>query len=274
MRFYLFPSIVFRPVAALLTVLTSVATATVGHSAEPPPSTRLTHVGVERFLRDASGAGRLEKGWLSASGVFTLERSAPTVLIPNFPEEALGKRLMFTEAWFALSEQGPTARANFELVNPGRAYAIGTLLYYEVQPSAQARTDSGLLGNISSRASLSPAATLIAGFIIHERPRKVVIRGVGPSLREFDVLNPVEDPQLIVYSGSTVLVQNDNWSAGSPANTAALTAAFSLVGAFPLPEGSKDAALLIELPPGAYTAHVRSTTLSAGDALLEVYVLP
>ncbi|HRE82976.1 MAG TPA: hypothetical protein PLN52_18165 [Opitutaceae bacterium] len=181
---------------------------------------------------------------------------------------------MFTEAWFALGEQGPTARANFELADPGRALVIGTLLYYEVQPSAQARTDTGLLGNISSRASLNPSATLIAGFIIHERPRKVVIRGVGPTLRQFDVLSPVEDPQLTVHSGSALLAQNDNWSAGSPANTAALVTAFSQVGAFALPEGSTDAALLIELPPGAYTAHLRSALPAAGDALLEVYVLP
>jgi hypothetical protein len=45
------------------------------------------------------------------------------------------------------------------------------------------------------------------------------------------------------------------------------------VGAFALPDGSKDASLLVTLPAGVYTALVRGKGESEGVALLEIYVV-
>ena len=42
-------------------------------------------------------------------------------------------------------------------------------------------------------------------------------------------------------------------------------------GAFAWPRGSKDAALLVTLPPGSYTVVVRGVGNTAGVALVEVY---
>jgi hypothetical protein len=53
-----------------------------------------------------------------------------------------------------------------------------------------------------------------------------------------------------------------------------LQAVFNEVSAFPLPATSKDSAIVVALPPGAYTAQVSSASGSTGIALLEVYVLP
>jgi hypothetical protein len=75
---------------------------------------------------------------------------------------------------------------------------------------------------------------------------------------------------ITVFSGSTELDSNSSWGTG--ASTAAqLSAAFSQVGAFPLPAGSKDAALLLTLQPGAYTVEVTSLSNGTGVALVEVY---
>jgi hypothetical protein len=46
----------------------------------------------------------------------------------------------------------------------------------------------------------------------------------------------------------------DDWS--SSPTSAAIAAATQAIGTFPLPLGSKDAALLITLAPGAYTVEV------------------
>jgi len=46
------------------------------------------------------------------------------------------------------------------------------------------------------------------------------------------------------------------------------------VGAFALPAGSKDAALLLDLPAGIYTAHVAGADGGTGVALLEIYRVP
>jgi hypothetical protein len=43
------------------------------------------------------------------------------------------------------------------------------------------------------------------------------------------------------------------------------------LAAFPLAKGSKDAALLLELAPGAYTVQVAGAGGSTGVALVEVY---
>jgi inosine/xanthosine triphosphate pyrophosphatase family protein len=64
--------------------------------------------------------------------------------------------------------------------------------------------------------------------------------------------------------------ENNNWRA-----TVALKAAFTSIGAFALAtDNSLDAALAIELPPGAYTATVSGKQNTTGVALVEVYELP
>ena len=47
--------------------------------------------------------------------------------------------------------------------------------------------------------------------------------------------------------------------------------AFTAVGAFPLPSGSKDAALLVTLSAGSYTAQASGVGGTSGVALVEIY---
>ena len=46
------------------------------------------------------------------------------------------------------------------------------------------------------------------------------------------------------------------------------------VGAFALPDGSKDCALLLYLAPGSYTAQISGVANTTGVALVEVYEVP
>jgi hypothetical protein len=46
------------------------------------------------------------------------------------------------------------------------------------------------------------------------------------------------------------------------------------VGAFPLAPGGRDAALLLTLPPGTYSAQVGGPAGATGVALVEVYEMP
>ena len=50
--------------------------------------------------------------------------------------------------------------------------------------------------------------------------------------------------------------------------------AASEVGAFAFVRGSNDCALILNLPPGSYTAQVSSLGTAAGTALVEIYELP
>jgi hypothetical protein len=53
-----------------------------------------------------------------------------------------------------------------------------------------------------------------------------------------------------------------------------VAAADTAAGAFGLARGSKDAALVVTLPPGQYTAIVSGTDNATGAAIVEVYELP
>ena len=79
----------------------------------------------------------------------------------------------------------------------------------------------------------------------------------------------MEDPRLSVYrADGTLLAANDDWELGS--SGAEVAAAARASGAFAYDPGSRDAALLIDLPPGAATLHL---TGAPGEALIEVYVI-
>ncbi len=131
---------------------------------------------------------------------------------------------------------------------------------------------AGRLVNLSARANVGTGdGVLIAGFVINgTAPMRVLIRGVGPTLSRAGVATALSDPQLDLFRDSVRWDHNDNW-----AGDAQLTAAFAEVGASLWTDpGSKDAALLVTLPPGAYTAIVSGVNGAGGVALAEVYKLP
>ncbi len=125
---------------------------------------------------------------------------------------------------------------------------------------------SARLTNISARNRVGAGRdTLIAGFVIAgDAPKTVLIRGVGPGLVPFTVTDPLVDPKLEVYHGSTLVAENNDWSPS-------LADTFSSVGAFSLPADSKDAAIQITLQPGSYTVQVKSADGGAGEVLVELY---
>lgn len=151
---------------------------------------------------------------------------------------------------------------------------------YDATTGAQLSAEQ--IVNISTRGFVDTGdGDLVAGFVIAGKtPKKVLIRGIGPGLKAFGLTSAVSDPVLKLYASnsSAPIAQNDNWgtplAAGStftPATAAEITAATTATGAFPLANGSKDAALLITLPPGNYTASVTGANNGTGAGLVEVY---
>ncbi|HRE82027.1 MAG TPA: Ig-like domain-containing protein [Opitutaceae bacterium] len=128
--------------------------------------------------------------------------------------------------------------------------------------------------NLSTRGEVGTGErVLIAGFVVNgSAPKKLLIRAVGPSLASFGVAGVLADPVLRILQGTAVVRENDNWETG---NTSAIVSEASVkAGAFALPSGSKDAAILLTLPPGTYTAQVTGVANSTGVALVEVYEIP
>jgi hypothetical protein len=149
--------------------------------------------------------------------------------------------------------------------------ASGVVLL-EVYDASSATTPA--LINASARAYVGTGENvLIPGFVIGgSGSLRVLIRAVGPTLANFNVAGVLADPTITLYRDKTVLATNDNWSSATNASAIASTA--TAVGAFTLSAGSKDAAVLMTLTPGSYTAVVSGVGATTGTALVELYVVP
>ncbi len=137
------------------------------------------------------------------------------------------------------------------------------------------RDSATTLTNLSARARVGAGdEVLIAGFVIDsDVPLRVLVRGLGPALSAGGVPHPLRDPQLRLFRESDFIAANDHWSA-NPADADALAHAAAIVGASPLAAASTDAALLLTLPPGIYTAQLSATDGEPGIGLIELYLVP
>jgi len=164
--------------------------------------------------------------------------------------------------------------------------------------------------NISTRARVEPGRPVIIGFVVPGaslqtypsstngftppaglKQREIVIRAVGPTLAQFSVSGAWADPdfQLVEPQGAVSgnnHVHYKDWAVlptvpGQPdfpvdaPSDAGFRKIFNYVGAFPLPTGSKDAAQVARLNPGAYTIVAAAPAGDVGgEVLIEVYFLP
>lgn len=154
-----------------------------------------------------------------------------------------------------------------QITGVGNTTGVALAEVYDADISLPAR-----LVNVSARAQVGTADNiLVVGFVIAgNTSQKVLIRGVGPSLSTFGMSGALADPVLVVYKGQTEVARNDNW--GSASNATEVATAFAKANAFPLASNSsKDAALLLTLQPGNYTAQVSGSGNTTGVGLAEVY---
>lgn len=137
--------------------------------------------------------------------------------------------------------------------------------------AATAQAAASRLTGVSVRALAGQGAqTLIVGFaVVGAETKRVLLRGIGPSLTQFGVANPVPDPRLELHRAASVVALNDDW--GQSAEKEQILAAATRVGAFPLAAGSLDAALVRSVESGGYSAHYSSAGGAPAVALVELY---
>lgn len=123
------------------------------------------------------------------------------------------------------------------------------------------------LDNISTRGAVQGTASpMISGFIIGNGDNlTVLLRALGPSLGNFG-LSGLSDPRLVLFDGEgNILASNDNWQDSQSADIAATGLA---------PSDPLEAAILVNLPRGSYTAILSPVDdQDHGTALAEVYKL-
>ncbi|MEY2879600.1 MAG: hypothetical protein RLZZ15_1980, partial [Verrucomicrobiota bacterium] len=228
----------------------------------------------KRVVTRAIGPG------LTAFGVTGAVADPSLTLVSN------NTNLATNDNWLAVDASAFTAVGAFALTANSRDAALVSTLapaaysavvgagggsgvaLLEVYDADTATTPTARLINASTRAFVGTGEqVLIPGFVVSGTGTvKLLLRAAGPALTPFGVTGVLADPQLSLFSSAstTALATNDNWS--SATNATAIAAAAASAGAFAFTSGSRDAALLVELPAGNYTATVSGVGGTTGTA--------
>jgi len=121
--------------------------------------------------------------------------------------------------------------------------------------------------NIATRVFVDVGEQVsIAGFMITgPDPKRILIRGIGPSLATQGVPTTLADPVLALFDqAGNAITSNDNWQdTQGPEITATGIA----------PQNAMEAAILVTLSPGSYTAALAGRDNGVGNGLVEIYDL-
>ena len=159
------------------------------------------------------------------------------------------------------------APATYTALLTGNAATAGIGLV-EVYDNGQAV--DAQLSNISTRGFVQAGNdVMIGGFILGNSSTtgRIAIRGLGPSLSQFQ-LNPVlADPTLELHDANgNTLITNDDWL-DDPASAALLTANGLALS------DPKESGIFTSLPPGTFTAILAGKSGGVGIGLVEIYNL-
>lgn len=147
---------------------------------------------------------------------------------------------------------------------------------------------------ISTRGKvLTGTDIMVGGFLIGagSGSKTVLIRGRGPSMSgaPYNFTGTLANPTLEVFSGQTMFATIDDWqtgpltcaapaiSCGTPVQleTALMDPCQPNVGQTVAPPGcSMESAIIITLPPGAYTAKLKGVDSGTGIGIVEIYEMP
>jgi hypothetical protein len=239
----------------------------------------LTRLGVSGFLSapqlDIVDASQVEVGSARAWG-------APPTQGPSGSGMALsqaGSPLMDSVGAFSLSAGSadaavavgaPPGSSTVQVSGVGGASGVALVEVYDADPG----NPNARLVNLSARANVRGGMNvLVGGFVIGgSTADTLLIRAVGPGLTDqFGLSGVLAQPVLTIFDSSqNPVASNAGWENGSWADPSV----FTLVGAFVLNSINQDSALLVSLPPGAYTAQVSGLNGGTGLALFEIYEVP
>ena len=125
--------------------------------------------------------------------------------------------------------------------------------------------------NISTRAQvLTGDRVLIAGFIITGTdPKKVIIRGLGPSLATAGLTGALANPTLELHQGTATLATNDNWKTRPDGTSQQAEVEATTIP----PTNNFESAIVRTLNPGTYSAILAGKDGRTGVGLIELYDL-
>jgi hypothetical protein len=210
-----------------------------------PVSQSIASGGTVVFSAAASGATsyRWQRNAVDIPGA-----TGPTLVVPNAGSENAG-----TYTNIATNAVGTTTSNSAILTVAAATPAeLGRLVNLAIRTNAGTGAQTPTVGFVVGGAGANGSAPLL-------------VRGIGPSLTQFNLSGVLADPLATMFQGDAPVSTNNNWT-GLEISTRATE-----VGAFPLSAGSLDAALAVSPTPGSYTVQVTGNNGGTGLALAEIY---
>jgi arylsulfate sulfotransferase len=172
-----------------------------------------------------------------------------------------------------LAPKDPAEAATVQTLAPGaytvvstgkdKTPGIGLVEAYDLSPGSYSK-----MANISTRGSVETGdSVMIAGFIVGDVANAtVIVRALGPSLASSGVSQPLADPTLTIFDQNGASISsNDNWQESVNAGDIEQNGL--------APTNAAEAATVLFLPAGAYSAIVAGADGITGVGLVEVYDL-
>lgn len=227
-------------------------------------------------------------GHASSKTSITLSWKAPTSTAATAPTSYKLERA--TDTLFSKGKKTITLGAVTSYVDT--TLTANTTYYYRVSAATIAGTSkaSAVLKVATLKATATGTARMTelmarvycgtgssiatGGFVIGAgAPKSVLIRAVGPTLSTLGVASTalLKDPMIELRdAGGGLIGSNNNWKDNG--NASAIASAITKVKATPFAKtDTASAALLVTLPPGAYTFSVNGAASGKGIVLIEVY---
>lgn len=127
--------------------------------------------------------------------------------------------------------------------------------------ASELAASDGRLVNISTRAFVGLGDEIAIGGTILSGPKTLLVRGRGPSLGDAGVEGFIAEPALALWSGSTLMELNAGWETHPRAGEIPLA----------LRPGPNEAAILVDVEAGAYTAHLYGRDGGTGVGIVEMF---
>ncbi len=135
------------------------------------------------------------------------------------------------------------------------------------RPFPPASAAQAQLANNTARSMVGTGdAISIEEFVIQgSQPKKIIVRGIGPSLAGQGIPNPLQDPVLSLYDGNGVLLaRNDNWRDTQEAE---------IIATAIQPTDDRESAIIATLSPGAYAVTLVGKNHTTGIGIRDIYDL-
>ena len=230
------------------------------------PNTKLTVVGSDgnTIAENDDWKREFDPANPGSPGPFSAERQATIQATEIPPDDDLESAIVLNVAPGAYTAVIAKATG---AAGPG-GVALVEVFDLEQDSSAQ-------LGNIATRGTVGTDENVMIGgiIILGSQSSTVIVRAIGPSLQRGGVSNALQDPVLEVRDSNGEAVGiNDDWKREFSSGNENPDRAKIEAAGIP-PSDDRESAVILTLPPAAYTAVVSGRSRTTGVALVEVYKL-